>query len=78
MDLRGLTTEQGMMGGVMFLLGIHQFGWLKENIGEFDLFGKVPVLKDVPIVKDLTPLKVLGVGGIYYGSKMLYACCVME
>mgnify|MGYP003627585993 FL=1 len=75
MDLKGLTTETGMMGGVMFLLGIHQFGWLKENIGEFDLFGKIPLLKDIPVINDLTPLKILGVGGIYYGGKMLYDCC---
>ena len=71
MDFNGLTTEQGMMGGVMFLLGIHQFGWLRANIGDFNFI-------TLPIVGDLTPLKVLGVGGIYYGSKMLYDCCVME
>ncbi len=70
MDLKGLTTEQGMMGGVMFLLGIHQFGWLKDNIGEFKIIS-------LPMVGDVTPLKILGVGGIFYGGKMLYDCCVM-
>jgi hypothetical protein len=68
MDLKGLTTETGMMGGVMFLLGINQFGWLKENIGDFNFI-------TLPVVGDLTPLKILGVGGIYYGGKMLYDCC---
>ena len=63
MDLMAITTEQGMMGGVMFLLGIHQFGWLRANIGDFK------------IISLPTPLKVLGVGGIYFGSKMLYDCC---
>ena len=68
-DFKGLATEQGMMGGVMFLLGIHQFGWLKENIGDF-------VIMDAPFVGEITPLKILGVGGIFYGGKMLYECCL--
>ena len=68
MDLKGLITETGMMGGVMFLLGINQFGWLKENIGEFNFI-------TLPVVGDLTPLKILGVGGIYFGGKVLWDCC---
>ena len=68
MDLKGLITETGMMGGVMFLLGINQFGWLKENIGEFNFI-------TLPVVGDLTPLKILGVGGIWFGGKMLWDCC---
>jgi len=68
MDLKGLATETGMMGGVMFLLGIHQFGWLKENIGEFKII-------ELPVVGELTPLKILGVGGIYFGGKMIWNCC---
>tara|TARA_R110002049_G_scaffold264961_1_gene441089 strand:- start:58 stop:279 length:222 start_codon:yes stop_codon:yes gene_type:complete len=70
MDIMGLTTEQGMMGGVMFLLGVHQFGWLRENIGDFNII-------TLPMLGDLTPLKILGVGGLYFGSKMLYECCIM-
>ena len=68
MDLKGLATETGMMGGVMFLLGIHQFGWLKENIGEFKII-------ELPVVGELTPLKILGVGGIYFGGNMIWNCC---
>jgi len=68
MDIKAIATEQGMMGGVMFLLGIHQFGWLKENIGEFKII-------ELPVVGELTPLKILGVGGIYFGGKMIWNCC---
>lgn len=75
MDLKNLGTREGMMGGVMFLLGIHQFGWLKENIGDSDLLAKIPLVKDIPIIKDLTPLKILGVGGVWFGGKMLWDCC---
>ena len=67
-DFKGLTTKEGMMGGVMFLLGIHQFGWLKENIGDF-------IIIDAPVVGEITPLKILGVGGIVFGGKMLIDCC---
>ena len=68
MDIKAIATEQGMMGGVMFLLGIHQFGWLKENIGDFKIIG-------LPVVGEITPLKILGVGGIYFGGKMIWDCC---
>jgi len=68
MNIKAIATEQGMMGGVMFLLGIHQFGWLKENIGEFKII-------ELPVVGELTPLKILGVGGIYFGGKMIWNCC---
>tara|TARA_B100002019_G_C21256715_1_gene594275 strand:+ start:604 stop:837 length:234 start_codon:yes stop_codon:yes gene_type:complete len=72
MNFRNLTTTNGIAGGTLFLLGIHQFGWLKENIGEMGIFNKVPVLNEVPFVKDLTPLKILGVLGIYYGGATVY------
>ena len=68
MDLKGLTTEQGMMGGVMFLLGINQFGWLRSNIGDFTIIS-------LPKIGDVTPLKILGVGGIWLGGRMLWDCC---
>jgi len=64
MDMRGLLTEQGAIGGVLFLLGAHQFGWLRENIGDFKIVS-------VPMLGDVTPLKILGVGGLYYGGRML-------
>ena len=32
------------------------------------LFSSVPLLKDIPVVRDITPLKALGVLGIYYGG----------
>ncbi len=68
MDFRNLMTTNGIAGGTLFLLGVHQFGWLKENIGEMTLFSGVPLLKDIPVVRDITPLKTLGVLGIYFGG----------
>ena len=65
-------TTNGIAGGTLFLLGVHQFGWLKENIGEMTLFSSVPVLRDVPFVRDITPLKALGVLGIYFGGATVF------
>ena len=69
MNVEGLFTEQGAIGGVLFLLGAHQFGWLRENIGDFKIVS-------LPMVGDVTPLKILGVGGLYFGGRMLYSCCI--
>ena len=69
-DLRALASKEGFVGGVLFLLGINQFGWLRSNIGDAPIMGLT-----LPMVGDVTLLKILGVGGIWFGGKMLWDCC---
>jgi len=62
-----LMTKQGAVGGVLFLLGINQFGWLRSNIGDATIMGL-----SLPYLGDVTLLKILGVGGIWFGGRVLW------
>ena len=64
----GFLMNDWILGGTAFLLGIHQFGWLKNNIGEMEIIS-------LPLFGAVTPLKLLGLFATLQGAMILYDCC---
>ena len=67
----GFIMNDWIVGGTLFLLGINQYGWIKENIGEMEFFA-------VPLFGAVTPLKILGLLATLQGVLILYDCCFPE